>query len=359
MSSLKFLIFLFFFTWSSSPLLAAAEETKIEYLKLLPVPGNILGNTHGTTGRILYFKDYLIVSWNGIGQNCANGGVKKVSLLKGGGISHVLEFGMNEDLVPKTKSLATYPYLLGSPAKNQYLLIVNSGKKFPDKEIGPWDMKAGNIILYNSKLKTLENLSNLDGTSKECIEAIKWFPESGILLMEKGKPDGQDTPSIVPGTGKPFYLVLKTRKFSAVSKIKKIKEWYVDYKKFKIDHRLSKKGKTNLLTFSFLYGESKKLDENKKLFSFTPIIKLDEDPRALQLGGGLWIVTHSEIGSYLIDKEGTLAVQISKHIVVDYNKGNLMLQSKSDADGQRKYWLLNLNSYFEYLKRRVSKVSVE
>ena len=98
-------------------------------------------------------------------------------------ISLGIEGAMNKD----HGVYSSWPRLVAVISNDQYIINLGCAADFPAVTKRSSGGVTGNVILYDAKQKRFTNLTKIDGRSGKSEKALKWFPQNGVLLLEKSR----------------------------------------------------------------------------------------------------------------------------------------------------------------------------
>jgi len=247
---------------------------------------------------------------------------------------------------------SSYPRLVAVISNDQYIINLGCAADFPAVSKRSSGGVTGNVILYDAKQKRFTNLTKLDGRSGKSASALKWFPQNGILLLEESRytttysdrwPD--------PKTARPECLKISDGKRYPIDDFPRINAWYKSHQSIRIS-RTEQRGEKEKHT---VWTITKKGTDDTIVFE----TKKDHPTlRIFQIGEGYLCISHPELGTYLVDFAGVIRARISTDMAIDCNEDNstLVLQSRTtDGNGQHRYWLMDLNQYFQYVRIGIHK----
>ncbi len=332
-----------------SPLFGASSSNAVpfeditEYLR--PV-----GDGH--VSKIILERDKIFLMRSYPGESTPN--AELIEIVRGKPVlrKSLFEIGIDSSLSKNNKVYHQNPELVAKVGDGLFLLNLLCGSEFPVYGTSQAHRGAtGNVILFNRNANTFTNLTKLDGQTGKYARAVRWFPEHGAILVLEYEREDKIVPAPTETVKKAICLKLSDFSEHSVNRFEDIAKWYRIYSGLRVRiHRSLEQEES--IKWTILNGDN----VNAVVFDVKDDGRTMSGLRVFPFSPYLACVGNEKIGTYLIDYGGFIRNRISMHEAFDYDNENriLFLQSSSrDENGERRYWVLDMNVYISSVITRL------
>ena len=310
----------------------------------------------GYVSKVLLRPDGRIVTMvSGLGQACYDGWLREATSASDVPV-RLTVLGPNSLMAKDAGIFSSSPRLVAAVGASQFVLNLNCDVRFPEVTRTPTHGATGNVILYDHEAGSFKNLTELTGESGRFAEALAWFPEERVLLLEESEIGSSDEPSPMLGTGHPICLRLDGTRLDNLEVHPRVAAFYRARSSVDVTWKLREEDEKEYVVWTI-----RRTTDGKTLtFKLDAASSYPRVPRALRVfrlepeASAAVVVSHPDIGTWLANFDGSVHARLSRDSAIDYDHDRNVIVLRSaerQEDGRYRFWLFDLTHYGKHLSK--------